>query len=40
MKLNHTNMTDEEVRRAIIALANLVIIENKGHDIKFKKEQK
>lgn len=32
-----TDLTDEEVYSAIIALATLVLIENDNHDIKFKK---
>lgn len=32
-----TELTDEEVCNAIIALATLVLIENGNHDIKFKK---
>lgn len=32
-------LNDMEVCKAIIALAKLVIAENKGHDIKLKKEQ-
>lgn len=35
-----TDLTDEEVCRAIIALANLVLTENHGNDIKFVKEKK
>lgn len=33
-------MTDDEVCRVIIALANLVYIENRSHDIKLVKEKK
>lgn len=38
---NKKKLSDEDVARTIIALANIVIIQNKGHDIKFiKKERK
>ena len=37
---NKKKLSDEEVARTIIALANLVIIQNKGHDIKFVKKGK
>ena len=40
MSKTKKKLSDEEVARAIIALANLVIIQNKGHDIKLVKEQK
>lgn len=40
MKTDEENtMTDEEVCRAIIALANLVYVENGSHDIKLVKEK-
>lgn len=40
--MNNTQkkLSDEEVARTIIALANLVIIQNKGHDIKLVKKEK
>lgn len=37
---NKEQMTDEEVCRVIIALANIVLLENGSHDIKFKKGHK
>lgn len=36
---NMDKLSDDEIRRLIIALANIVIIENNNHDIKFKKEK-